>query len=204
VLDGIIKSFVFGVTIALAIGPIALLIINYGISAGLRPAAAAGLGAALADLTYALVSFTIGSLVLARLVEHRQVLRLASSLVLVALGLYLIARAVRTSRGTALPEARGDATRPLATTYLLTLFNPLTIVFFTTFAAQLPLATSRIAAVPFALSVALGSLTVSLLLALGGTTLSRLISRPAWIRALNVASGAAIAVFGIVGLLRSL
>src|SRR4029077_19214160 len=111
VLDGVVKSFVFGVTLALAIGPIALLIINYGISAGLRPAAAAGLGAALADLTYALVSFTIGSLVLARLVEHRQVLRLVSSVVLVALGLYLIASTVRTSRGTAPSAARGDASR---------------------------------------------------------------------------------------------
>jgi len=62
---------------------------------------------------------------------------------------------------------------------MLTMINPLT-VFFTTFATQLPV---RIAA--------------------GGATLSRYISRPAWIRAINVASGIAIAAFGLIGLLEN-
>jgi threonine/homoserine/homoserine lactone efflux protein len=89
------------------------------------------------------------------------------------------------------------------TTYLLTLFNPMTVVFFTSFAAQLPLTATRIVAVPFALSVSLGSLSVGLLFALGGATISALVSRPEWIRALNIASGAAITAFGILGLFRA-
>jgi hypothetical protein len=52
----------------------------------------AALGAALADVTYALVAFSIGSLILGRLVEHGRALKVASALVLVALGLYVMAR----------------------------------------------------------------------------------------------------------------
>ena len=41
-IEGNIKSYAFGVTLAAEVGPIALLIINYGMTTGLRPAAAAG------------------------------------------------------------------------------------------------------------------------------------------------------------------
>ena len=64
--DELAKPFLFGVTMASAVGPIALLILSYGLRDGFKPAAAAGLGAALADLTYAGIAFALGSALLWR------------------------------------------------------------------------------------------------------------------------------------------
>ena len=47
----------------------------------------------------------------------------------------------------------------------------------------------------------LGSLTLQMVFAAGGASLSRYISRPSRIRAINLASGPAIAAFGIAGLI---
>jgi hypothetical protein len=46
-----LTALLFGATIAIAIGPIALLIINVAATAGLRPGLAAGSGAAAADFS---------------------------------------------------------------------------------------------------------------------------------------------------------
>ena len=201
-LEGVTRSFAFGVTLAAAVGPIALLILGYGIRGGLRPAVGAGFGAALADLTYALAAFSIGSLILTRLAEHEGAFRRGSAITLLAVGVWVFARAARGAAFESASAARGDMSRPFGTTYLLTLVNPLTIVVFTTFAAQLPLTASRTAAVLCAFSLFLGSLMMQLVFAAGGATLSRVVSRPGWIRALNMLSGAAIAVFGVTALMK--
>ena len=112
-LDGVMRSFVFGATLAAAVGPIALLILGYGMRAGLKPALGAGLGAALADLTYALAAFTIGSLLLARLVEHERVFRLWSAAALVGVGVWLMVQAMRHLPATAGATGGGDISRPL-------------------------------------------------------------------------------------------
>ena len=199
-LEGVARSFAFGATLAAAVGPIAELILNYGIRSGFRQAAAAGFGAALADFIYALTAFSIGSILLGRLTRYEHTLRIVSALVLVALGTWGAVRAVRSADNRLDLQPRDDLSRPLLTTFMLTMVNPLTIVFFTTFATQLPVRSSRAAAVAFALSLFLGSLMIQLMFAAGGATLSHYISRPAWIRAINVGSGVAIAAFGLVGL----
>jgi threonine/homoserine/homoserine lactone efflux protein len=199
-LEGVARSFAFGATLAAAVGPIAVLILNYGIRSGLRQAVAAGFGAALADFTYALTAFSIGSILLGRLTRYEQALRVVSALILVALGTWVAARAVRSVHNRLDLQASDDVSRPLLTTFMLTMVNPLTIVFFTTFATQLPVRSSTTAAVAFALSLFLGSLMIQMVFAAGGATLSRYISRPASIRAINVASGVAIAAFGLAGL----
>jgi threonine/homoserine/homoserine lactone efflux protein len=200
-LNGAVRSFLFGITLAAAVGPIALLIVNYGLRNGLRAAMAAGFGAAFADLVYALVAFWVGSILLTTLAGHERALRAAAAIVLAAVGLWLMARAARPASDSVSSRTRADTSRPLATTFLLTLVNPLTIVVFTTFATQLPVGTAGTATVLFAVSLFFGSLIVQMAFAIGGATLGRFVSDPRWIRALNSASGAAIAAFGVVGLM---
>jgi threonine/homoserine/homoserine lactone efflux protein len=80
------KSFLFGVTVAAAFGPIALLIVSHGMRDGFKPAAAAGLGAALADLAYAGVAFSLGAVALAALARYESALKLAAALALLGFG----------------------------------------------------------------------------------------------------------------------
>jgi threonine/homoserine/homoserine lactone efflux protein len=188
-------------TLAAAVGPVALLIVTYGLRRGGRAAVAAGLGAAFADLIYALLAFRIGSVLLATLVEHERALRAGAAIVLTAVGIGLIVRAARPAPDSAGARALVDSSRPLIATFLLTLVNPLTIVLFTTFAAQLPVGNFGTIGVLFAASLFFGSLIVQMVFALGAATLGRSVSDPSWMRALNTAGGGAIAAFGIVGLL---
>ncbi|MGE0029949.1 MAG: hypothetical protein AB7T20_02370 [Steroidobacteraceae bacterium] len=58
------KALAFGMVLAGSIGPIALLIFGTAARRGFAAGCFAGLGAALADLVYALLAFSIGALLL--------------------------------------------------------------------------------------------------------------------------------------------
>jgi threonine/homoserine/homoserine lactone efflux protein len=197
----------FGLTLAAAVGPIALLIVNYGISRGFRAAFAAGCGAAVADLLYAMLAFIAGAQLLAWLADKQEEFRRLSSLVLLLLGLWMMWRAGAphvTHEPVAGVEAAGatagtDAKRPFLATLLLTIVNPLTVLVFVGFAGQLPLGGSQRAAVVLALAVFAGSLMVQTVFALGGAALARVLSDSRSRRLLNGLSGLVIAAFGIHG-----
>jgi threonine/homoserine/homoserine lactone efflux protein len=197
--DALAKSFLFGVTMAAAVGPIALLIVSYGVRDGFKPAAGAGLGAALADLAYAGIAFTLGSLLLSTLERYEAVLKLASAATLVLFGVWLAGRAWRASPTAAPPARLTRVATPLVTTFALTIVNPLTIVLFAAFSAQLPALESARAIGAAAFALFLGSLAVQLVWAAGGTVVARLLSRVGGLRVLNVASGVTIAAFGVTG-----
>jgi len=202
--DGFLQSFLFGATLAAAVGPIALLIVNYGMSRGFRAAFAAGCGAAVADLLYALLAFIAGAQLLAWLADKQDGFRRVSSLVLILLGLWMMWRA-RAPHVTQQPVAEAatataSAQRPFLTTLLLTIVNPLTVLVFAGFAGQLPLGGSVRAAAVLALAVFAGSLMVQTAFALGGAAMARVLRNPGWQRLLNGLSGAAIAAFGLHGM----
>jgi threonine/homoserine/homoserine lactone efflux protein len=210
----LISPFLFGVTIAIAIGPIALLIVRAGIERGFGTAARCGLGAASADLIFAMLAFGAGAAVMRRLETHRAVIESVAAIVLIALGLALAAAAVKRhleSRSLAhAPDARVQIheprTEPVTRGYGyfptlgLTLVNPLTIVFFASFAGQLGIEARPGAVVASAAAIFLGSLVVQLAFAAFGALLHRSIRDRRTLLALNVASGLGIAAFGFAGL----
>jgi threonine/homoserine/homoserine lactone efflux protein len=197
--DALAKSFLFGVTMAAAVGPIALLIMSYGIRHGFKPAAGAALGAALADLVYAGTAFSLGSLLLAALAGHEAVLKLTAALTLVLVGAWFTARALRVLPPTASNVQPAGVAAPLLTSFALTIVNPLTIVLFAAFSAQLPAVSSAQAIGAAAFALFLGSLAVQLVWAAGGSVVARFLTSAVAMRTLNVASGMAIAAFGVAG-----
>lgn len=196
-----LKSIAFGVFIAASIGPIALLIIGTAASRGLWPGCFAGLGAALADLVYALLAFSAGALLLPMLETWTVAIRTGSALVLIVLALAMIRRSLAT-----VAEAPGAPPRPVGSllpTFLLTLINPLTIVMFTGFAPQLPLAGSLARAGWLAFGLFCGSLFIQLALAVAGSMLGAVRPGHAWRRAINLAGAVGILAFGLAGLFSS-
>lgn len=189
-------GFLFGLTVAAAIGPIALLILNtslrFGLSAGVRSA----FGAATADLLYAIGATFAGAAVVQAISAYAPELRLVASLVLIAIGLYLLWGTFRPSAAT---ERTPQRDRPFLTTLALTIVNPLTLIVFASFVMQSG-AQAASDALGVVIGIFLGSLAVQLALAFGGAGLGRLFANPRAILLLNVASGAGIVLFGIVGL----
>ena len=86
------KALVFGMVLAGSIGPIALLIFGTAARRGFAAGCYAGLGAALADLVYALLAFSIGALLLPALEQHATAIRVACALLLTGLGVWMMLR----------------------------------------------------------------------------------------------------------------
>jgi threonine/homoserine/homoserine lactone efflux protein len=195
-----LKAFVFGATLAATIGPIALLIIRISAVDGLGHGMRASLGAAVADLTFAIVAFAGGYAITSALESQRALLSVIGAAVLVAFGLWMAVQALR-SRDAARPAGTRVLSAPFFQTFVLTIVNPLGIVLFMSLAVQFP-GVSSLAAVAFLCAcVFAGSLVVQVALAFGGSLLARLTEDARWLRALNLASGLGVAAFGVAGLL---
>lgn len=190
------KALVFGVVVAGSIGPIALLILGTAARRGFAAGCFAGLGAALADLIYALLAFSVGALLLPVLAEHATAIRIAGALLLSGLGVSMLLRGVD-GAGTIDPR---PAAQLLLATFLLTLVNPMTLIVFAGFAPQLPLAGSFRIALWLALTLSSGSLLVQVGLAAAGAALGVALPGTRWRRAINLASAAGILAFGLAGL----
>lgn len=190
-----IKSLLFGAVLAGSIGPIALLIFGTAARRGFAAGFFAAAGAALADLVYALVAFALGALVLPLVAAHQTAVRIASALLLVALGLLMLLRRPADAAAPAQPAAR-----MLLPVFLLTLVNPMTIVVFAGFVPQLPLVGSLPVAAWLAFALSVGSLMVAVAVAGAGAMLGAALPGPGWRRAINAVSAVGILAFGLAGL----
>ncbi|MCU0504173.1 MAG: LysE family transporter [Chloroflexi bacterium] len=173
-----IAGVVAGYGIAIPVGAIAVLIIDAGLRHGFRTAVAAGAGAAGADVLYATVAAIFGA-ALAQVLEPIAVpLRVASVVLLVAIGargLLAARRDARTEPGAVtLPPG---AARTFTTFLGLTLLNPMTVVYF----AALILGLASTGAGPaekaaFVAGAGLASLSWQELIAFVGSRLHRRLS----------------------------
>ncbi len=195
-----IESFLFGVTLAISIGPIALLILNLSMTAGMPAGVRSGIGAALADLTYGLVAFLGAGGVQSWLAGSENAVRIAASLVLTGVGVYMLWSAVRSFGKARMPAVIEG--HPLAATYLLTLSNPLTLLLFVGFFGGMASRSNGVSPVLLALSLFFGSLLVQMLLALGGGLLAKIIKEPRVLSVLHIVSALGVIGFGVYGMAR--
>lgn len=125
------NDFLFGLMIALSVGPVALMIANYGMRAGTATGVRAAIGVAAADGCYAVVAFTIGALLAGTLASHLSLFRMVGACVLLAMGARMLWQALRDRRRTLdgdVPPPPGN--RPFMSMFFVTLANPLTILLF--------------------------------------------------------------------------
>jgi threonine/homoserine/homoserine lactone efflux protein len=158
-----------GYAIAIPFGPIALLIVRTGVRRGLRAAAAAGAGAATADLVFATIAMLFGAAASALLAPILPAARLVAG---AALGVIAV-------RGLLAPphaierESGGART---GNTYLLflglTMLNPPTVIYFVSLAIALPGVSADFASrAAFVVGAVLASLSWQEVLALVGAML---------------------------------
>lgn len=203
-LSGIIESFLFGITIGIVIGPIAVLIIQKSLVVGLKPAISSGFGAALADLVYALLAFFASEGLVEFLTGHKAMITVISAWILILFGLFIFASSFK--KPTGLDSSDTDS---LAATkqhffpvFLLTLSNPLTILFFGGFAGQIIEQVRWQEAVVYSLAIFMGSLLSQSVLAVAGYWFGHALKR--WNIAFycNLLGGCVIAGFGLCQLIK--
>jgi threonine/homoserine/homoserine lactone efflux protein len=197
------QSTLIGFTAAATLGPIALLVIQRTLKDGWRIGMASGLGVALADGVYGLAGALGIAALTSLLVEHQAALRVVGGLALVYLGLK--AAFTKLTPQPEAPHARPDPRTWLGATgsiFLLTLSNPMTILFFSAVFAgigsQGAVLPGALTAGPgwFALGVFAGSFSWWVILSgvVSGLRARFRVDQLAW---LNRISGLAIAAFGI-------
>jgi threonine/homoserine/homoserine lactone efflux protein len=195
----VLRGLMLGLSIAAPVGPVALLCMRRTLAQGRLHGFVSGLGAASADLIYGAIAALGLTSLSGFLVAQQSWVRLVGGLFLVYLG-------VRTL--TSKPASRAAAARPggllvsYASTLLLTLTNPITILSFVAVFAGLGLATpmaTYAAAGLLVLGVFLGSALWWLVLSMMvGSLRSR--STPRAMLWVNRLSGLAILGFGFYAL----
>ena len=196
------RGFLIGLSIAAAVGPISLLCIRKTLTEGRLAGFVSGMGAATADGLYGCVAAFGLTWVSDTLVDQRLWLHLLGGLFLVYLGARTFSKKpAETADSTAPPDAAGLA-KSYASTFALTVANPMTILSFAAIFAGLGLGENGkgyASASLLVTGVFAGSALWWLVLSVGvGIARSRL--NPVALRWINVASGALILGFGAVSL----
>ena len=167
------QAFLLGVAagyaIAIPFGPIAVLIVRTGVRQGLRPAAAAGAGAATADLIFATAAMFFGAAASAFLSPILPAARLVA-------GGALAGIALRGLFAPPQPIERDTGVTRTGNTYLtflaLTMLNPPTVIYFVSLAIALPEVSADVASrAAFAVGASLASLSWQEVLAVAGAVL---------------------------------
>jgi threonine/homoserine/homoserine lactone efflux protein len=197
-----LRSLIIGFTIAMAVGPITLLVLRRTIEHGGRYGFVSGLGVAAADATYgAVAAFGLTALT-SVLVSAHTLLGLIGGAVIVVIGL----RTLATRPSGPAPEAeRPGLPAAFLSIYALTMTNPLTIVLYAGVFAAIGLGAGGgfLDAAVVTLAVLAGS----------GLWWVVLCSVVAWVRGrvsatallwVNRASGAALVVFGALAIIAAL
>lgn len=195
-----VKGVAIGFSIAAPVGPIGVLCIRRSLRDGMAAGFAAGLGAATADAAYGAVAGFGLTAVSGFLIGQRFWIGLIGGAFLCYLG----ARAFLSRPASeAAPERIGSLASAYASTLLLTLANPATILSFAVIFAAFGLGATidYPAASSLVLGVFAGSALWWLILS-GGTSLVRSRVSPAWMLAVNRVSGAVLIAFGIYAFLR--
>ena len=155
--------------IAIPVGPIAVLILRTGVSRGLRAAAAAGAGAATADLIFATSAMVFGAAVSGFLAPALPVLRIVAAAALAVI-------AIRGLLAAPQPIERQSGGPGIGNTYFmflgLTMLNPPTVIYFVSLVIALPEVSADLATrAAFVVGAFLASLSWQEVLALAGAML---------------------------------
>lgn len=194
-----LRGLIIGFSIAAPVGPIGVLCIRRTLTDGRAAGFVSGLGAATADAVYGAIAGFGLTVISGFLVREQVWLRLVGGLFLVYLGARaILTRPAQVDRAGAPILSLGGA---YATTFALTLANPMTILSFAAVFAGLGIVAARnyTSAGALVAGVFLGSAAWWLILSnLAGMARTRL--GPAALRWINRGAGVVITAFGILAL----
>jgi threonine/homoserine/homoserine lactone efflux protein len=196
-----IRGLIIGLSIAATVGPMSILCIQRTLSRGYLYGLVSGLGVATADAVYGSVAGFGLTVIATFLVSQQGWIRVIGGLFLIYLGLKTIL--TRPAQRAAATASANNFLGAYASTFLLTLTNPLTILSFAAIFAGIGVvgaSNGYLSATLVVLGVFLGSAFWWCLLT-GGINLLRRRFTAQWLLWINRISGAIITLFGVLVLL---
>ncbi|MFC5700364.1 LysE/ArgO family amino acid transporter [Cohnella faecalis] len=199
-MHSLIEGFILGLSIAAPVGPIGILCIRKTLNQGRRMGFVSGMGAATADAIYGSVAAFGLSFITSALVDHSVWLQWLG-------GAFLCYLAITTFRSKPTATAGTDSAssfgfvRTFATTFLLTLSNPMTVFSFIAVFSGMNAGGEGGSAVSLVAGVFLGSAAWWFVLCMAVGFFRRMMS-PRLMQAINYSSGVILLGFGIFILLK--
>jgi threonine/homoserine/homoserine lactone efflux protein len=209
--DVFCRGLVIGISIAAPVGPIGVLCIKRTLTEGRAVGFVSGLGAACADGLYGVLAVSGLTWITDSMLESRVWLHILGGLFLCYLGIktFFARTQSESSAGTLEPEAfaglavaKGELGRAFASTFVLTLSNPMTILSFVAIFAALGNSGSSSSPVLMVLGVFTGSALWWLFLSAAVGALRGHLSARA-LACTNIFSGVIITAFGAFALCTS-
>ncbi|QJD87989.1 LysE family translocator [Cohnella herbarum] len=196
-MSAIVKGLIIGVSIAAPVGPIGLLCIRKTLNQGRLFGLVSGLGAATADACYGLIA-ALGLTMVTNFVSDQAIaLNLIGALFLFYLAYSTAKAPVTTVETVKLPGRRYWPT--YATTFMLTMTNPITIVSFAGIFSGMNLSEGSSASLWLVLGVFLGSAAWWVILCLVVGLIKRTIT-PHALKWINYGSAMVLAIFAFISL----
>jgi threonine/homoserine/homoserine lactone efflux protein len=195
------RGLIIGLSVAAVVGPMSVLCIQRTLHRGFLYGLVSGLGVATADATYGSIAAFGVTLIATFLVNRHKWISLIGGLFLVYLGIK--AALSRPAERAATAAKATSFSAAYASTFLLTLTNPLTILSFAAIFAGIGVgeaAGDTLTAILVVCGVFLGSALWWFILT-GGIGLLRGKFAPVWLLWINRLSGGVIVVFGLITLL---
>lgn len=129
ILDLLVKGIIVGVVVSAPLGPVGVLCIQRTLNKGRWYGFVTGLGAALSDICYALITGYGMSFMDELILKHQMFLQVVGSIMLLAFGIYTFRNnPVKSLRPTS--NNRGALLHNFVTAFFVTLSNPLIIFLF--------------------------------------------------------------------------
>lgn len=198
-LEMFVKGLIIGFSIAAPVGPIGILCIRRTLEYGRWIGFVSGLGAATADAFYGLVAGLGLTIVTRFLIDQQSWLHVIGSVFLCYLGIRIFFSKPSDEAAKAKGKGR-NVFKAYASTFLLTMTNPVTILSFLAIFSSLGMAKneSSIAGLLLVVGVFLGSVFWWLLLSqMAGLLAKRVGNR--FFKCVNYVSGAVLVAFGVYG-----
>jgi threonine/homoserine/homoserine lactone efflux protein len=196
-----IRGLLIGLSIAATVGPMSFLCIQHTLNRGQPYGLVSGLGIATADGVYGSIA-AFGITVLTHFLVSEQIwIRLIGGLFLVYLGIKTVLTKPA-ERAAVLKTKTNGYFGAYASTFLLTLTNPLTILSFTAIFAGIGVGSaskSIFSATAVVIGVFAGS-TIWWIILTSGISLLRKTITPVWLLWINRISGSMITLFGMLAL----
>jgi threonine/homoserine/homoserine lactone efflux protein len=199
-----LRGLALGLAIAAPVGPIGVLCIRRTLADGRLAGLVSGLGAATADAIYGFIAAFGLTFVSSLLINYQDMIRLVGGLFLLYLGVKTLVAPVaeQPAPGLATPSPQRGLLGSYASTLVLTLTNPMTILSFAAVFAGLGVGASSgnyVSAAVLVLGVFLGSALWWLALS-AAVSLLRSRVTPRGLRWVNRVSGVIILGFGVAAL----
>lgn len=190
------ESFLFGITLGIAIWPMAMVIIYRSFTWWYLHGLVTWWWIAMADLTYAAIAFSIWNILVNNLQNNAVIFRIISSSILLIFGIYILRKSIYMKVLHTTKEKKKSLIHDFTTAYGLTIVNPMTIVFFRWFSWQIiSRGTTFISIIMLSLAVFGGSILIQSSIALISGWIKNKINNLNILKAINIFASILVILF---------